>query len=140
MSAQGDEWLHRLAECVAAAGGHVDGTRIDATTQPFVEVRGTLPTDRSSESLLLLLPLGEALLLFVGGIQEPPDEDAWTLWLSAARCATERLGPAGVRFREPAPIAPPYPPIAGLETPPSPQTPAAPAQSNPPPSPSPPPR
>jgi hypothetical protein len=111
----GDEWFHRLAECVLAKGGQVTRRLKDATTGPFIEVNGTLHNGESTDTRLLVWPIDGGLALFAGGRDEPPDEEACSLWLDAARCATTRLGLEGEPQHWSALIGPPQPRVGGSE-------------------------
>jgi hypothetical protein len=112
----GDEWFVRLAECSSAMGGQVTGHLRDATTGPFIEVRGLTQNGSGSDTRLLVLPLDRSLALFAGGRDEPPDEDVIAYWLDAAKCATKRLGLEGEPQRWSALVGPPSPRIGGMET------------------------
>src|SRR5438445_4615578 len=113
---RGDEWLVRLAECVQATGGQVTGHLRDATTGPFIEIRGVLPGGKGSDTRLLINPVDRVLALFAGGRDEPPDEDVIAYWLEATKCATKRLGLEGEPQQWTALIGPPRPRIGGTET------------------------
>lgn len=113
---RGDEWFVRLAECASSKGGQVTGHLRDATTGPFIEVRGRAPQGQASDTRLLILQLDQSLALFAGGRDDPPDEDVIAFWLDAAKCAGTHLGLEGEPVRWSALIGPPIPRIAGLET------------------------
>lgn len=112
---RGDEWFVRLAECSSTMGGQVTGHVRDATTGPFIEVRGLTQDRRSSDTRLFILPLDGSLALFAGGSDEPPDEDVIAYWLEVAKCATKRLGLAGEPQSWSALVGPPSPRIGGME-------------------------
>jgi hypothetical protein len=113
---RGDEWFVRLAECSSTLGGRVTGHLMDATTGPFIEVRGLTQGGRDSDTRLLVLAVDRSLALFAGGRDQPPDEDVIAHWLEAAHCATKRLGLEGEPQRWSALIGPPSPRIGGMET------------------------
>jgi len=112
---RGDEWFVRLAECMSEGGGQVTGQLRDATTNPFIEVRGLLPGAGSSDTRLLVLAVERGLALFAGGRDESPDEDAIAIWYEAARCATKRLGLEGDPQPWSALIGPLNPRISGMD-------------------------
>lgn len=113
---RGDEWFVRLGECASSKGGQVTGHLRDATTGPFIEVRGQASRREASDTRLLIVHLDQSLALFAGGRDEAPDEDVIAFWLDAAKCAGTRLGLEGEPVRWSALVGPPIPRVAGFET------------------------
>lgn len=93
-STSADEWLHCLALCNSEMGSEVSfaGHRRDATTQPFIEVTSERPDRSHPDTVMLLLPTEDGLEILLGGREEDIDEEIATMWATAVRCATNRLG------------------------------------------------
>ena len=113
---QGDEWMHRVGECMAEIEGFsVTGRKYDDTTRPFIEFAGIGRNDAPLDTRLVLVPRGPGVFIAVAGTTEEPDEDAAEAWVEAARCATSRLGSSQREFQWTAFIAPPAIRITGSE-------------------------
>jgi hypothetical protein len=115
---QGDEWVHRVGECLAEIEGFsVTGHRYeyDGTTEPFIEFTGVGPGGATFDTRLVIIPLQEGIYVAIVGKAEEPDEAVAEAWAQAARCATARLGGSGTDFRWTAILAPPSPRIGGAE-------------------------
>ena len=115
---QGEEWVHRVGECLAEIEGFsVTGHRYeyDGTTEPFIDFTGVGPGGATLDTRLVIIPLQEGIYVAIAGKTEEPDEAAAEAWAQAARCATARLGGSGTDFRWTAILAPPSPRIGGAE-------------------------
>jgi hypothetical protein len=113
---QGDEWIHRVGECLAQAEGFaVSGHRYDDTTKPFIEVTGAGPDGGVLDTRLVVIPGETGVLVAVAGKTEEPDDAAAEAWVQAAQCATARLGSPGAEFGWTAVLAPPPARIGGAE-------------------------
>jgi hypothetical protein len=113
---QGDEWVHRVGECLAEIEGYtVTGHKYDGTTEPFIEFTGVGPDGATLDTRLVIIRLQEGVYVAIAGKTEEPDEAAAEAWTQAARCATARLGSPGTEFRWTATFAPPSPRIGGAE-------------------------
>jgi len=98
---QGDEWVHRVGECLAEIEGFsVTGHRYeyDGTTEPFIDFTGVGPGGATLDTRLVIIPLQEGIYVAIVGKAEEPDEAAAEAWAQAARCATARLGGSGTDF------------------------------------------
>ncbi len=114
--AQGDEWVHRVGECLAEpAGFSVSGRKYDGTTKPFIEFTGVGPDGGVLDARLVVIPLQAGVFVVIAGKTEEPDEMIATAWVQAAQCATARLGSPGTEFRWTAVLAPPPARIGGAE-------------------------
>jgi len=114
-SKQGDEWVHRVSECMVEMGSFsVTGHKYDDTTKPFIEFTGAqrrVPLD----TRLVIIPREAGVFIAVAGKTEELDEVAADAWVQAARCATSRLGTSGGEYHWTAIIAPPAIRITGAE-------------------------
>jgi hypothetical protein len=114
---QGDEWLHRVSECMRDIKGFgITGHKFDTTTAPFIEVTSTRSDGTTNDTQFLIVPLDAGLFVAVGSrADDQPDEAAAGAWAQAARCATERLGSRGTEFEWTALLGPPAVRISGAE-------------------------
>jgi hypothetical protein len=114
--AQGDEWIHRVSECMEEIEGFlVTGHKYDDTTKPFIEFAGTGRDGAPLDTRLVVIPGGPGIFIAVAGRADEPDEVAAEAWAQAARCATSRLGASSYDFQWAAFIAPPAVRITGAE-------------------------
>jgi hypothetical protein len=115
-SKQGDEWVHRVSECMVETGGFsVTGHKYDDTTKPFIEFTGAYRSGTPLDTRLVIIPLGEGVFIGVAGKTQELDEAAAEAWVQAARCATSRLATPGTEYHWTAVIGPPAIRITGLE-------------------------
>jgi hypothetical protein len=113
---QGDEWVHRVSECMAETDGFsVTGHKYDDTTKPFIEFTGARRSGTPLDTRLVIIPQEAGVFIAVAGKTEEPDEAATDAWAQAARCATLRLDTSGTDYRWTAVIAPPAVRITGAE-------------------------
>jgi hypothetical protein len=115
-SKQGDEWVHRVSECMTETDGFsVTGHKYDDTTKPFIEFTGAGPSGAPLDTRLVIMPREAGIFIAVAGKTEELDEAAADAWAQAARCATLRLGTPGSEYHWTAIIAPPAIRITGAE-------------------------
>jgi hypothetical protein len=113
---QGDEWVHRVSECMAETDSFsVTGHKYDDTTKPFIEFTGARRSGAPLDTRLVITPGAVGVFIAVAGKTEELDEAAADAWAQAARCATSRLGSSGTEYCWTAVIAPPTMRITGLE-------------------------
>jgi hypothetical protein len=113
---QGDEWVHRVSECMAETDRFsVTGHKYDDTTKPFIEFTGARPSGAPLDTHLVIIPREAGVFIAVAGKTEELDEAAANAWAQAARCATLRLGTPSTEYHWTAVIAPPAIRITGSE-------------------------
>jgi hypothetical protein len=115
---QGDEWVHRVSECMAETDGFsVTGHKYDDTTRPFIEFTGARRSGATLDTRLVIIPREAGVFIAVASKAEELDEAAADAWAQAARCATLRLGASATEYHWTAIIAPPAIRITGAEPP-----------------------
>lgn len=103
---QGDEWVHRVSECMAETDSFsVTGHKYDDTTKPFIEFTGARRSGAPLDTRLVITPGEAGIFIAVAGKTEELDEAAADAWAQAARCATSRLGTPGTEYHWTAVIA-----------------------------------
>jgi hypothetical protein len=113
---QGDEWVHRVSECMAETDGFsVTGHKYDDTTRPFIEFTGARRSGATLDTRLVIIPREAGVFIAVASKTEELDEAAADAWAQAAQCATLRLGASATEYHWTAIIAPPAIRITGAE-------------------------
>jgi hypothetical protein len=113
---QGDEWVHRVSECMAETDRFsVTGHKYDDTTRPFIEFTGARRSGATLDTRLVIIPREAGVFIAVASKTEELDEAAADAWAQAAQCATFRLGTSATEYHWTAIIAPPAIRITGAE-------------------------